>query len=94
MIYMRNITITTAKSATYLENVGLLDRKGQRAAKVRELQRMRRFDIGERTGRTADGRRQTAAVLNTQGGEKNEKVHYIGTGDCCRLRNDHDDRAG
>ena len=23
MIYMRNITITTAKSATYLENVGL-----------------------------------------------------------------------
>lgn len=24
MIYMRNITITTAKSATYLENVGLL----------------------------------------------------------------------
>ena len=25
MIYMRNITITTAKSATYLENVGLDD---------------------------------------------------------------------
>jgi ABC-type sugar transport system ATPase subunit len=24
MIYMRNITITTAKSATYLENVGLI----------------------------------------------------------------------
>ena len=26
MIYMRNITITTAKSATYLENVGLNQR--------------------------------------------------------------------
>jgi len=25
MIYMRNITITTAKSATYLENVGIDD---------------------------------------------------------------------
>jgi len=29
MIYMRNITITTAKSATYLENVGLQEARGR-----------------------------------------------------------------
>ena len=28
MIYMRNITITTAKSATYLENVGFYGKPG------------------------------------------------------------------
>ena len=37
MIYMRNITITTAKSATYLENVGswVCDRRSRRGHPVR-----------------------------------------------------------
>ena len=40
MIYMRNITITTAKSATYLENVGeqTFSRTAQRGLKHTDLE--------------------------------------------------------
>ena len=73
MIYMRNITITTAKSATYLENVGLLQH-----GEDQDYRRRHEKGSGHRMARELDAliarRGRPATIVSDNGTEMTSRA--------------------